>query len=58
MWSNKVKGFLIQDVSSQIPNQRNMIKVGGVPVLKHHCTCINKQAYLQFIDNHHNYPYK
>ena len=59
MWSNKVKDFLIQDnMSRQMPNKRDVIKVGGVPVPKRHLTCSKKQAYLQFIDNHPNYPYK
>jgi len=59
IWSTKVKDFLIQDnMAWQMPNKRDVIKVDGVSVPKRHLTCNKKQAYLQFVDKHPDYPYK
>ncbi len=58
---NKVKYVLIQDMSRQMRNKRDMIKIAGVPVPKCHltCTCIHAaRSRLTCIDNHPNYLYK
>ncbi len=50
---------LIQGMSRQMPNKRDMIKVGGVPVPKRHRTCIHAaRSRLTCIENHPNYLHK
>lgn len=58
-WKSKISQFLQRDdMSRQMPNKKDVVKVNGQPVPKRHLLSSQKEAYLKFLEHHPSYPFK
>lgn len=58
-WRENICQFLSKDnISRQMPNKRDVIKVDGSHVAKRHLCCSKKEAFLHFVEQNPSYPYR
>lgn len=58
-WQDRVREYVCSDeLSRQMPNKRDVIKVDGVSTAKKHLLCTKRQAFAQFVEKFPTYPYK
>lgn len=59
IWKKKVETFLLRDdISRQMPNKKDVLKVNGNLVAKRHLLLGKKEAYMKFREENSDYPFR